>query len=286
MISHTLKLGTTLAIVGAIAGGIFFGPEVFSYAKSAMYQARQHAKDAVPVQFELERARQMIDEIVPEMRASIELIATEEVAIEDLEHSIEKSHRQLASQKQRVDRLRELLSTDAVRFTLGDQTYPRSELVAELSRSFDRYRDAELATQSQQRLLATRKQNLRAAEQVLEKMRTQKVELTDRVAALEGQYRLVQAAGAGSQFALDQSKVAQAEKLIRHIKQRLDVAERVLAHETRFVEPMPLDAPVDDQQLLQEIEAHFNPQMRDVQDDPMRIESSDRGDTKLAEPQT
>ena len=53
-------------------------------------------------------------------------------------------------------------------------------------------------------------------------------------------------------------KLTQAEKLINQINKRLDVAERVLAHESRFVQTIPVDV-IPEKDLLAQIEDHFNP---------------------------
>ena len=41
---------------------------------------------------------------------------------------------------------------------------------------------------------------------------------------------------------MDHSKLAQTQKLIAQIKKQLDTAERVLAHEAKFTQPIQVDA--------------------------------------------
>ena len=71
-----------------------------------------------------------------------------------------------------------------------------------------------------------------------------------------GQNQLVRAAAVGSKFEIDNSKLAQTERLISEIKKQLDVAERVLAHEARFVEPIQVDS-VSEKDLLTQIDEHL-----------------------------
>jgi hypothetical protein len=61
---------------------------------------------------------------------------------------------------------------------------------------------------------------------------------------------------------VDNSKLAQTEKLITQIKKRLDVAERILAHESQFVQAIPVDAVVEED-LLTQVDDYF--QSRDQQ---------------------
>ena len=98
--------------------------------------------------------------------------------------------------------------------------------------------------------------------QVLEQTRSRKRMLQDKIESLASQHRLVKAASVGSNIQVDNSKLAQTEKLITQIKKRLDVAERILAHESQFVQAIPVDAVVEED-LLTQVDDYF--QSRDHQ---------------------
>jgi len=117
---------------------------------------------------------------------------------------------------------------------------------------------------SKKRLLVSRQNSLNAAMQVLEQTRSRKRILQDKIESLASQHRLVKAASVGSNIQVDNSKLAQTEKLITQIKKRLDVAERILAHESQFVQaiPVPVDAVVEED-LLTQVDDYF--QSRDQQ---------------------
>jgi hypothetical protein len=55
---------------------------------------------------------------------------------------------------------------------------------------------------------------------------------------------------------VDNSKLAQTEKLIGEIKKRLDVAERVLAHEATFVSQVEVDV-VNEKDLVAQVQQHL-----------------------------
>ena len=86
--------------------------------------------------------------------------------------------------------------------------------------------------------------------------------LQDKIESLASQHRIVKAASVGSSIQVDNSKLAQTEKLITQIKKRLDVAERILAHESQFVQAIPVDAVVEED-LLTQVDDYF--QARDQQ---------------------
>ena len=92
--------------------------------------------------------------------------------------------------------------------------------------------------------------------QTLERTRGQKALLESQIAALERQNQLVKNQSIGSGVQIDHSKLAQSEKLIAEIKKQLDVAERVLAHEGKFSQPIPVDG-VNEKDLKAQVDDYL-----------------------------
>jgi hypothetical protein len=110
---------------------------------------------------------------------------------------------------------------------------------------------------------------------VLERTRGQKAALEGQIEGLEGQFRLVQAASVGSKFKIDNSKLAQTERLIAQVKKQLDVAERVLAHESKFVDSIPVSA-INEKELTAAVDEHFNHDVSSGAIEPVSRASSDK----------
>ncbi|HMB95527.1 MAG TPA: hypothetical protein VKK61_05770 [Tepidisphaeraceae bacterium] len=239
-----------------LAGGVIFGHDLYSYVSSSAHSIQLAVKDSVPIEFQLRRARDLVGDIVPEMQANIKLIAQQEVEIASLKDDIDTSGKQISDERVRVVRLRDDLASDQTSFAIGQFTYSRDQLKEDLGRRFDDLKEAEVILSGKQRLLTNREKSLEAAEQALEKTRSQKSLLESQIAALDAQNQLVKAASIGSNFQLDNSKLAQSQELISDIKKQLDVAERVLAHESKFVQPIQIDA-VSDKDLLKQVDEHL-----------------------------
>ena len=261
MICKILKYGT-LAVVGSvIAGTVLFGREVGSYFRSSARAARHAVRDNIPLEFELRRARDLLDDILPEMQANVRLIAQQEVEIDAAKGDTAAGQKSLAEESMRIQKLRESLGSSQTSFTFGEITYTREQLKQELARRFERYREAESTLAAKRKLLEERQRSLAAAEQQLEQMRERKATLESQVEALAGQYRLVQAASSAcgnEAMQIDGGKLAQAEKLVAEIRQQLNVAEHVLAREAKFTQPIQIDV-VDEQDLLSKVDQHFGP---------------------------
>jgi len=240
MILRWAKYGV-MGVVGlGLVGGIIFGKDMVSYVKSSAKGVRTVVKDSVPIEFELRRARDMVEEIIPEKHANLLLIGEEEVEVAALKGEIEKGRGALQDEESKIKTLRVALEQPRVEYTFAGRSYGRSEVKTDLAARFERYKESELVLASKVKLLDNREKQLAAAMQMLEKTRSDKRLLEDRIEVLASQYRIVKATAAGSQFQVDNSKIAQTQKLISEIQKRLDVAERVLAHESKFVGAIPV----------------------------------------------
>ncbi len=244
------------AVVLLVVGAFVFGGDMVSYLRSSSRSVQQAVKDAVPVEFELGRARDLLEDIIPEMHANIRLIAQEEVEVAALTGDIEQSSKRLALAEGQIKSLRDKLAVGNDSYTLGGRNFSHAELKDELARRFDQFTEAQVVLAGKERLLQARQKSLAAARKLLERTRSQKEVLASKIETLESQYRLVQASSVGTAITIDNSKIAQTEKLISQIKKRLDVAERVLAHESRFVETIEMDT-ITDQDLLNRIDDYF-----------------------------
>ena len=256
MITKWLKTGV-LGVVGlGLVGGMIFGKDVVSYVHSSAKSVRTVVKDSVPIEFELRRARDLVDEIIPEMHANIRLIAQEEVEVAALKGQIAKNQESLDAERSKVKTLRGTLETHQAQYTFAGRHYTHGDVKADLAARFDRLKETELVMASKVRLLDSREKSLHAAMQLLEKTRNEKRILENRIETLASQHRLVKAASVGSQIQVDNGKLAQTSKLIAQIQKRLDVAERVLSHESRFTEAIPVDS-VLEADLVAQVDEYF-----------------------------
>jgi hypothetical protein len=256
MFFKLMKLGVLSLAGAAVLGAVVFGRDVCSYATSGARSIRSSVTDNVPVEFQLRRARDLVDDIVPEMHANIRLIAQQEVEISALRDDIARSQKSLADERQRVSVLRNALGTQQTSFTFNTITYTRDQLKDDLSTRFENLREAEVVMAGKQRLLENRQKSLASAAQVLERTRSQKALLESQIAALESQNQLVKSQSIGSGVQIDNSKLAQSEKLISEIKKQLDVAERVLTHEAKFTEAIKVDV-VNEKELVTQVDEYM-----------------------------
>ena len=270
MIMKWVKLGVMGTVGFGLLGGLLFGKDVVSYVKSSARGVRTAVKESVPVEFELRRARDMLEDIIPEMHANIRLIAQEEVEVAALKGEIGKAGEALQDEQTRIKTLRIALEQPQAKYHFAGRNYDRYEVKEDLATRFERYKENELVLASRVRLLDSREKSLNAAMQLLEKTRSQKRILENRIEALASQYRLVKAASVGSQIQVDNGKLARTQKLITEIQKRLDVAERVLAHESKFIESIPVDTVVESD-LVAQVDEYFESREDEASDENLGV---------------
>src|SRR5215212_7147727 len=156
MICKMIKFGVMGTAAAVLVGGLVFGRDLASYVRSSSRCVSAAMKDNVPIEFELRRARDLLDDIVPEMQANIRAIAEQEVEIASLRGEVEESQKALAEHKLQVGKVRDCLARPGDAFSIGHISYSRDELKDDLARRFERTKEAEMVLAGKKRLLSNR----------------------------------------------------------------------------------------------------------------------------------
>ena len=112
-------LGTALG-----AGTLFlvFGTSAPSYVKTAFHKVRQNVKESVDPQFEIDRARQDIENLKPMFDQNKETLARAEVEAENLESEVGTMQANLDKSKKTILSMQHKLKTGDFRL---DRPYRR-----------------------------------------------------------------------------------------------------------------------------------------------------------------
>jgi len=246
-----LKWGLIGCAALAGAGFLVFGTDLFSYAKSGKKLFQTSVKETIPVEFEIQRARDLLDDLIPEMHANLRTVAQEEVEVASLEKEVRSDTEQVTAERAQIQKMRRGL--DAIPTSAASDSSRGS--LEDMSIRFERFRTAELLLAGKEKLLQNRKKSLQAAIQRLEKTRLARVELAAQIEALEGQFRLIQTQGS-SDLRIDTTKLAQTQRVLGDLKKRLEIAQRVLERESQLSDPFPVKK-VTREGLAEEIDAFF-----------------------------
>jgi hypothetical protein len=213
-----------LALVALCAAGLFvFGGDLWKLAGRLRDGVRNEVRENMPLDLEIERAREMAASLVPDLRRNHEVIVREQVDMEELLKDIEHGRQELTIQREA------LLASNAQLKMLpaSDKPTPTDiQLRRDLRRRFVNFQTAEATLDAKSHMLKCRQEALDKAEQAQTAMLLKKRELEAQVAQLSARVRLIRREGVDSQVVVDRQKLARCEELLRYLHKRLTIAER------------------------------------------------------------
>ncbi len=239
-----VKKGIVIGAAVLVLLGLLFGREGLSHVKTSLGMARQAVRDAVPVEFELSRARQMIKDLDPEMiHRNMHVIAKEEVEVAHLRDQLGTAEKNLAKNKADIERLTTDLQRGDSNFVYAGKSYTEKQVETDLSRRFEQFKVKEATLGKLQQVLAARERGLTASREKLKAMQAAKGQLEVDVANLDARLEMVKVAQATSEFNFDDSALSRTKDLVSGISARIDVAEKLVNAESAYPGEINLDEP-------------------------------------------
>lgn len=239
-------------------GLVSFGRDFLSYLTVAGSEARQALRSNVPVEFEIRRARDLVANLGPEIRKCLEVIAEEEVALEQLNREIAGCEAGLGQQKQEILLLRGQVEQNQPSYRFAGRTYTTADLKSDLNQRFARFKTAESTLASRQSVRNQREQALVAVRQKLDSMLNERRTLEVEIEHLESRHRQIQTASSTSRVQLDDSQLSRARSLVANLNRQLDVQSRLLDSEGKFTGLIPVTSPAAvPEDLAQQIDSYF-----------------------------
>ena len=239
MVKKSLVVGGVIVLLL----GLFFGRDAISYTKTSLGWVRQSVKDAVPVKFELNRARDMIKGLRPEIEHNMHVIATEEVEIDGLRTQLASGEKQLAKNKADIERLTTDLKKGDSHFVYCGKSYTGKQVETDLTNRFEQFKVKEATVAKLRQILAARESGLNAGREKLKAMQAAKAQLEVDVANLEARLEMVKVAQTSSNFNFDDSRLSRTKDLVKDIGTRIDVAEKLVNAETTTPGQINLEEP-------------------------------------------
>lgn len=251
-----LKKGLLVGGALVLLLGLFFGRDAMSYTRTSLGWVRQSVREAVPIEFEINRASQMIRDLDPEIRRNMHLIAKEEVDVKGLRDQLADGERQLAKNKADIEKLTSDLKRGDSSFVYCGKSYSSQQVELDLTRRFEQFKVKEATLNKLRQVLAARENGLVAGREKLKAMQAAKSRLEVDVANLEARLEMVKVAQSTSEFNFDDSQLSRTKELVKDISARIDVAEKLVNAETAYPGQISLEeAPASD--ITEQVTRYF-----------------------------
>jgi chromosome segregation ATPase len=248
-----LILAGGLATVGS---AVLFGSDAVSYLRTSTGYFKQSVYNAVPVEFQIQRARQMLRDLVPEVQKNMHLIAREEVEVDRMANQIAELETRLAKEKDQISRLKQDLTSGKTEFRYGGRQFDIEQVRLDLGHRFERYRTGDATLSSLHQMHLARQKGLDAARQKLDGMLASRRQLQVEVENLEARNQMVAAARTTSNYQFDDSHLGRVKALVDDLKARLEVDERLVHAEGQFQGEIPVDKP-DGKDVIEQVTKYF-----------------------------
>lgn len=229
----------TAAAVGL--GSLVFGTSLVSYLQTGFHEAREAVRSEVPLEFEIARARQEVQKIIPEIERCMHVIAEQQYDLEQREAEIAQHKARLADQKEAILALRSDLNSGQNQFVYASQVFSEEDVREDLARRFERYKMSEETLGRGREVVSARQRALSANEEKLDNMLSVKKDLAVKLENLEARLNAVRASETISDLHIDDSQLAEAKKLIHELDRRIGTREKLLANEGRITGTIPVE---------------------------------------------
>ncbi len=237
LIGKALIGGGTLAVLAALV----FGKDVLSYAKTAYSATRDAVKREVPIEFQIQRARTAVEQLGPAIQNTLKVIAEQQVDIEHINQEIARRSEEIQKQREQMVTLKRDLESGKSAFRYASHTYSADDVRRDLRVRFERFKAAEAYLTRDQRIVASREQALYAHEKQLDQLLSQKKDLEAAVEQLDARLQTIRAEQAVSAPEIDESALSNVKRLIAEVNKQLDVQEKLLDAQGKFVGLIPVE---------------------------------------------
>ena len=237
MVRRTLMAGGGLMLVLML----LFGRDALGYAWTSYRWARQSVKESVPVEFEIARARNMIQELDPEIRANLQVIAREEVEVKRLREQLAEGEKSLGRDRQEISRLKGDLDRGGSLFVYAGQQYTAKQVEADLGRRFERFKTREATVEKLRKVLTARESGLASAGEKIKAMQGAQRQLEVDLENLKARLEMVKVAESTSTFQVDQGRLSRTRDVVAEIRARIDVAEKFVQSHVNPPDQIPLE---------------------------------------------
>jgi chromosome segregation ATPase len=235
MICKMVKKG----LVGtALTGGLLallFGTSAPNYVLTAFHKVRHSAQRAVPIEFEIDKARQEIAKLEPAIQDQMEVLVKAEFEAERLEKEIVAKREQLNQEGRELQALNERLKTGDLHLT-GGVAYTDKEIKNDLVRRMDYYKNLKSSLAAKQETLKVRQKNVIAARDGLTAMQAARRDLKVRLEGVEARLNQLKATRAQSEFSFDDSAVGKAKESVTELESRLEQMARLDELKDKYAE--------------------------------------------------
>lgn len=260
MACSMVKKGVVGATIGAGALYGLFGTSAPSYVRTAIHGFRSHVKDSMPDQFQIERARDEVQRLEPQLRDTIEFLARTEVDVEHLNREIASIRTNHDNEKVALKAMRSSLDTGELRLAGTNVTYTAGEVKEEIARRLDHYKGVSDVLASKEATLKAKYGEMAAYRKQLEQLGSAKKALMSRIDGIEARLKMIETTKQSRDFNFDEGALSRAKEAVADLERRTEVMSRRAEMEGKYAGTILPSGAEPSRDVLREMDAEFGPE--------------------------
>jgi len=261
-----------------LVGGLLFGGKVIPYAQTAVNKVRTAAHDQVPVQFQIDAAKDQLEKIGPEIHGMVHKISKEAVQIKRLAADVKADKSTLESSYDQMMTLREhVQSGQQVYVDTKGKSFNQNRVEEDLRHRFSLYQTAEKTLEKKMEILEIRKLSLKTAHAKLDEAKAQQRELEVQIENLKARSRMNEVIATASQINIDNSQLAKTREMLDDIDARISADEEYLNIAPKYFGQISVgeDTVSPNSDIMEEMDAYFDSKADDYDDSDVDVEEDD-----------
>ncbi len=233
----------------AVTNAVWSGSISTAWKKARVCVERQIAPE-----FEIERLRDQIAKLTPDMNRHIEKIAEATVEVGSLGRRIEMVQGELDKRQNDI-----LVKTEKVEQGLVPVGYTTNNLKTRLAADLRAYKTCEKDLANKQKMLEAKKKMLESARNQLREIQTARATLEVQVAELEAELMSIRTVQAASTIQLDDSRLGQIKGDLEKLRETIDVERTKIELTGQFLGERTTEVKVESgTDIVEEVRAHFS----------------------------
>lgn len=242
-------LGIGAAGALAVTNAVWSGSISTAWKKARVCVERQIAPE-----FEIERLRDQIAKLTPDMNRHIEKIAEATVDVASLGRRIEMVQCELDKRQSDI-----LVTTEKVERGIVPVGYTTNNLKTRLAADLRAYKTCEKDLGNKQKMLEAKKKMLESARNQLREIQTARATLEVQVAEMEAELMNIRTAQAASTIQLDDSRLGKIKGDLEKLRETIDVERTKIELTGQFLGDRPAEVKVEaGKDIVEEVRAYFS----------------------------
>jgi hypothetical protein len=258
----TVMVSLKTAIIGGVSalalGTLVLGTTWVSYVRTATNEVSNAVEDAIPIEFQLKRAKDMLkDDLEPEVSKMMTVVAELQIEVEDLQTELLAQQETLTSTRADLMSRNDDLKSQKTTFTIDAVSYTKEQIEADQATRLKKVMHLEKMLADDEKTLAARRSELDANESKVEKLLAARDELSNQIEELESRLSAVKAVETVKESKFDDSKLSNVKALLDSLNAKVKVRERKLELEGKQTDLIPVKTEGSSKSVVDSVDAYF-----------------------------